>query len=121
MFSGTVSSPALSDTFSVTVVPCWSLPASIWRNTSAMTATLIRLAVGKRSSALTETIAPVSRSLAKRPISPWKAFIFSSIRFVIAAAESGGGAAAASRRSGRDPSGGVQHGGMLAERRGCRA
>ena len=51
MLTGTVSPPALSEAFSVTVVSLEIFFPAIWWNTSAMTATLMRLAVGKRSSA----------------------------------------------------------------------
>src|SRR5690242_10697599 len=59
-----------------------------------MTAILIRLAVGKRRSALTAIVSPVSRLRAKRPISPRgeKAAIFPASSCSIGV---GGGAGAA--------------------------
>ena len=60
-FSGVTSSPTLSDSFSVTVVPAASVPSARRRSTSARTASLMTLAVGKRASAFTAKASPVSR------------------------------------------------------------
>ena len=98
-FRTTGSSPALSDSASVTAVSAPNFPSAIWWYVSTMTATLIRLAVGNRMSPLTAKASPVSRFLTATPSVPGKVRTIVSRRFCI-----GGGAPAGAPAAGpRNP------------------